>query len=191
LQLPGQVDGIPGPRVHALTTDRTVDVSRISTQEHATAAEVFTHAVMDAIGREPIDRLDLHLQMFDRAIARILEAQILRFARARIAHSADQSRPSFSGQGEHAEEVGFVEVDVQLTVERGSSCLNIGYIEQLPVGSTGKPRAKGLANQRARPVTTGEVGRLADFLVAITAPQLRDDAIGFLVVPEQLCTALD
>src|SRR5579885_1949671 len=116
--------------------------------------------------------------MLDGPIAHNLETQILRVLRPLIAHGADQASPSFAGKREDRQKVGFIQVDVQLTVERGAPSLNVGHIEDLPVGAAGKTCPEGLANQRACPVTTGEIGRLANFLASVGAAKMCYDPIG-------------
>ncbi len=128
--------------------------------------------------------------MLDSAIAHILEAQILRVIRPRIAHGTDQACPSLAGKREDRQKVGFIQVNVQLTVECRAARLNVGHIEDLPVGAAGKPRPECLANQRARPVTTGEIGRLANLLASLGAAKMCHHTIGFLVVRDELRTAL-
>ena len=55
--LPGEVHCVTDAGIHALTTDRTVDVRRIAEQEHTPDAELIGHSMVDAVRRKPIDPL--------------------------------------------------------------------------------------------------------------------------------------
>ena len=65
-ELPGEVHGVADAGVHALAADRAVDVRGVAEQEGAALAEVLRHAVVHAVGREPVHLLDLDLQVRDR-----------------------------------------------------------------------------------------------------------------------------
>src|SRR6516165_9563966 len=60
-QLPGKIYRVADPGVHPLPAGGAVNMSRIAEQEGATLAEMFSHAVMDMIGREPVHRLHMNL----------------------------------------------------------------------------------------------------------------------------------
>src|SRR4030095_329732 len=57
-QLPCQVVGILEAGVHALSTHGAMNMRGISQQEAASVAESFGAAVKDAVGREPVARLE-------------------------------------------------------------------------------------------------------------------------------------
>ena len=50
---------------------------------------------------------------------------------------------------------------MQFAVERRAGRLDIGDVEDLPIGAAGKAGADRLAHGRARAVAAGEIGRLA------------------------------
>ncbi len=96
------------------------------------------------------------------SVADVVEGQRLRAIGAFVAHRPDQPRAAFSGQREDRNEIGLVEIDVQLAVERGSFGVDVGDVEELPVGAAGKAGADGLPHLRACAVAAGEIARLDD-----------------------------
>ena len=63
-----------------------------------------------------------------------------------------------AGQRKDAEEIGFVEIDMQFAIECGPGGVDIGDVEDLPIGPAGKAGADGLAHDRAGAVAAGDVG---------------------------------
>jgi len=73
-----------------------MDVRGVAEQEGAAFPEVLRHAVMDAIGREPVDFLDFDLEAVDDPPADILKLERIGMLGAFASHRADQPRTSFS-----------------------------------------------------------------------------------------------
>ena len=113
----------------------------IAQQESAALAEMLRHAVMHMIGRKPVDLFNLDLEVLDRPVADILEFQRFGMLGAFIAHRPDQARAASPGHGKDGQEVGLVQIDVQFAIDCRAAGLDIGDIEQLPVGAAGKAGA--------------------------------------------------
>ena len=118
----------------------------VAEQERAPLAEMFGDAMMDMVGREPVHFLNFDLEIFDRAILHVFELQRIRAIGPLVSHRADQPRLARAGQREHAEEISLIEIDVQLAVDGGAARLDIGDVEDLPVGAAGKAGAHGFAH---------------------------------------------
>src|SRR5271166_2585648 len=114
----------------------------IAEQKSATLAEVLRPPMMHAIRREPIHLVDLNLEVIDRAATDVLEPERIGVVGALVPHGSDQTRPAFAGQGEDGKEVGFVEVDVQLAVDRGTGRLDVGDVKDLAIGPAAKAGAE-------------------------------------------------
>ena len=161
-QLPGEIDRVADAGVHALAAGRAVDVRGVAEQEGAAVAEMLGHPVMHVIGREPV-----HLarpRTLRCSIARSLTSSNVsvsaRSARSSRTVPIRRARP-VARQREDAEEVGLVEIDVQFAVDRGPGRLDVGDVEELPIGAAGKAGADRLAHDRAGAVAAGDVGGLA------------------------------
>src|SRR5260221_371180 len=87
------------------------------------------------------------------------------------------SASSESSKREHAKEIGLVEIGVQFAIYRGAGGLYIGDVEDLPIGAAGKAGADRLAHDRACPVATGNVLRLAVNLQTVGPAQPSCDAV--------------
>src|SRR4029450_4186306 len=61
LQFPGGIDRVAEASIHTLSAGGAMDVRGVAEQEGAALPEILRHAVVDAIGREPVDLLDLAL----------------------------------------------------------------------------------------------------------------------------------
>ena len=144
----------------------------VTEQKNATFAEMLRYPMMHVVGREPIHLLDLDLEVIDRAAADVLEPERIGMVGPLVPHGSDQTSPAFAGQREDSKEVGFVEVDVQLAVDRRTGRLDIGDVEDLAIGSAGKAGAEALAHQRARAVAPGDVGCLAILFMPIGSARL-------------------
>jgi hypothetical protein len=94
----------------------------------------------------------------------VLEFQCIGPVRALVAHGTDQAGSPLPGQGEDRQDIGLVEIGVQLAIDRRAGRFDIGDIEELAIGASGKVRADRLARGRADAVTAGNVARLAAFL---------------------------
>src|SRR5579863_6362007 len=146
--------------------------------------------MMDVVSREPVDPAHLHLEVIDRPPADVCEFQRVCVVGTLIAHGANQACAALASQRKEPEEIGLIEVDVQLTVERRTCSFDIGDIKHLSVGATDEPRADDLAHARTRAVAPGHKGRLAPLLLAGCAAQPRNDAASSLRVAEQLGASL-
>ncbi|MNQ89776.1 hypothetical protein D3C85_1050930 [compost metagenome] len=102
--------------------------------------------MMHAVGREPVQLFDLDLHVFDGPAADVFESQGFGLLGAVIAHGADQSRTTFSGQREHHEKVRFIKIHVQFAVERRTAGLHVGDVENLLIGAAGKSGVQGFAH---------------------------------------------
>src|SRR5271169_559429 len=102
-----------------------MDMRGVAEQKSATLTEVLRHPMMHVIGREPIHLLDLDLKVIDRAAADILEPERIGVVGALVSYGSDQTRSAFAGQREDGKEVGLVEVDVQLAVDRATGRLDV------------------------------------------------------------------
>ena len=109
---------------------------------------------------------------------------------ALAAHRADQPGAALAGQREDGQEVGLVEIDVQLAVQRRAGRVDVGDVEHLPVGAARKAGADPLAHRRARAVAAGEIGGLAGAL-AVRPAQPGDDPIALVAEAGELGPALD
>ncbi|MND79788.1 hypothetical protein D3C80_715430 [compost metagenome] len=123
--------------------------------------------MMYAIGRKPVQLLDLHLHVLDGPAADVLEAQGLGVFGAFVAYRADQARATTAGQREHGEEVCLVEVHMQFAVECRAAALYVGDVENLLVSPAGKPGIQGFAHNRPGTIASGQVTGLADFLLTV------------------------
>src|SRR3977135_932951 len=94
-----------------------MNMGRVPKEKTTAFPEMLSNAVMNAISREPTDLLHLHLHVLDRAVADILEFQGLGVLCALVAHRADRPSMAFTLQREDREEVGFVQIDMQLAIE--------------------------------------------------------------------------
>src|SRR6516225_889205 len=187
LQFPGEIDRIADAGIHALSAGGAMDVRGVAEQEGAAFPEVPRHAVVDAIGREPVDLLDFDLDIVDDPPADILELERISMLGAFASHRADQPRTSCSGQRKYREEVGLLEIGM----ECWAGGLDIRDIKQVLVGAARISRAHCLAHDRVRAIASGDVGCLACFFPAVGPAQTRDDAAAFITVAEEFGPPLD
>src|SRR5215469_2861896 len=191
LQFPGEIDRIADAGVHTLSAGGAMDVRGVAEQERAALAEVLRHAMVDAIGREPVDLLDFDLEIVDDPPADVLEFERISMPGAFAPYRADQPRTSFSGQRKHREEVGLLEIDMEFAIERRAAGLDIRHVEQVLVGAARISRAHRLAHNRVRAVASSDVGCLACFFLAVGSAQTRDDAAAFITVAQEFGAPLD
>jgi hypothetical protein len=174
------MDGIADAGVHPLAAGGAVDMRGVTEQKSATLAEVLRHPMMHVIGREPVHLVDLNLKVIDRPAADVFELQRISMIGALVSYGSDQTSPAFARQGEDGKEVGFVEIGVQFAIERRTSRLHVGDVEDLAVGSAGKAGAESLPHQRSGAIATGEVGCLAVFLPPIRSEQTGNDTVALI-----------
>src|SRR6516165_9090114 len=134
-----------------------MNVRGVAEQEGAALAEILGHAVVDAIGREPVDLLDFDLEIVDDPPADILELERIGMLGAFASHRADQPRTSFSGERKYREEVGLFEIGMEFAVDRWAAGLDVRDIEQVLVGAAWISRAHRLAHDRMRAVAPSDV----------------------------------
>jgi len=83
-KLPGEVDGIANPGIHALSAGRAVNMRGVAKQQRPPLAEMFGNPVMHMIGRKPVDLFHLHLEVADGATADVRECQLAGIGRALV-----------------------------------------------------------------------------------------------------------
>ena len=164
---------------------------RVAEQERSPFSEMLRHPMMHVIGRKPVDHPDLHLEVVDRPVADVTKRQRIGAVGALVAYRPDQACFSFSGQREDAEEIGLVEIDVQFAIQRRAGGFDVGDVEDLPIGAAGKPGADRPAHDRARAVTTGDVGRRTVMLLTVGSAQASHDTIFLIRETDQLGSPLD
>ena len=94
----------------------------------------------------------------------------------------DQPRATFTGERKDGQEVGFVQVNVQLAINWRTGSLYIGDIEDLTVSAAWKSCAHCLTHHRASAVTASYIVRLASFLFARWSPEPGDNAVALVAV---------
>jgi hypothetical protein len=174
-QFPGKIDGIADPGVHALATNRTMDMRRIAQQKGAALAKMIRDAVVHAIAREPVHLLDFNFQMVDRAVADIGELQRGVVVAVGFPHHADQPHTFLQRERKDRQKIGFIEIDMEFAIDRRPGTIDIGDIESLLVSASRKSRFHGLAHGGMGAVAPGDVERLALLLRTIGALQLGGD----------------
>src|SRR5258708_4052048 len=80
---------------------------------------------------------------------------------------------------------------MQFAVERRAGRINIGDIEDLPIGAARKACTDHLAHDRAGAVAAGDVERLAGFLPSLSPTKAGSHALAFVREPDQFSPALD
>ena len=133
-QLPARLGRIADTGVHALPTDRAVDVRGVPEQKGAAVAKRPGDTVVNVIRREPVDALDRDAHALDDAWTHILPGdQPVRFG-CLLPHRADQSGATGRLEREHGEEIGSVERHMQLAIHDRAACLHIGDVEHMGIG---------------------------------------------------------
>ena len=150
LELPGEIDGVADPRIHALAAGGAVDVRRVADQKGAPLPEMLGDAMVQPIGRKPVHCADFQPQIADRPAAHVFEAK--RLAACPVAlDGAHEANAPFVLERKDAQKIGLVEVDVQFAVDRGARRLDVRDVEGLRIVAAGKADAERLANERPRP----------------------------------------
>jgi hypothetical protein len=147
--------------------------------------------MVDVIGGEPVHRFHVHFEVLDDPAADVVERQGLDVVGALIAHGSNQPHPALAGERENGEEVGLLEVGVELAVDCGTVSLNVGDIEEMAIGATRKASDHSLADARTHAVATGDVGRLAALLPAIGTAKKCDHPVTLITVSDELRPPLD
>jgi hypothetical protein len=80
-----------------------------------------------------------------------------------VAHRADQPRMACAVQRENRQEVGFIEIDVQLAIEGGPRSIYVGDIKHLLIGAAGEAGARAMSRIRRMSSTkSGAEGQLEE-----------------------------
>jgi hypothetical protein len=136
-----------------------MNMRRIAQDEGSALPETVGHPVMHVVDREPVHLLDLELEILRCAVADVFEGQIVdELAMARL-DGSNQADAPFVRQGEDGQEVGIVEVAVEVAVDRGPFAGHVSHVKDLRIGPTGKARAHDLADFRLRAVAAGDKSR--------------------------------
>ncbi|MNL11656.1 hypothetical protein D3C87_1324980 [compost metagenome] len=147
--------------------------------------------MVHAIGREPVQLIDLHLHVLDSPAADVFKTQGFGALGAFIAHRTNQPGTSFAGQRKHREKIRFIEIHVQFAIERRPTALHVGHVENLLISAAGESGVQGFAHDRPGTVATGQVAGLADFQLAIGQAQAGGDAVAGFLETLQLGSAFD
>ena len=98
-------------------------------EEDASLAEVIGDAVVDVVGGEPVDFVDVDAEAIDGACADIIPREAAGFIGEFVADGADEASLAGVVEWKYAEEVGFVEGDMKLIVDHPAGGDDIGDIE--------------------------------------------------------------
>lgn len=90
----------------------------IAQEKGAADTEALRHPMVDGVVREPVELPNLDLHVFDGPPAHILELQGVGVLGLLVAPGPDQPQPPLAGHGEDDQEIGLVEINMQLAVER-------------------------------------------------------------------------
>jgi hypothetical protein len=189
-KLPCQVDGVTNPGIHPLSAHRTVNVGRISEEKCSAAAEVVGNAVMHAVGREPVDAVDLHLHPLAELLAHIAPHQVALVLGIAL-YRAQQPSTVAPLHREDSQQVGLVERDVELVIGDGPLQLDVGNVEHPLVRAARKPDGEDFANPGMSAITPSDVGGLAVFGATVIVLQPCDDAVASILEAKKLRAALD
>ena len=89
---------------------------------------------------------------------------------------AVQARTALSCQRKHGQEIGLVEIDMQLAIHRCACGLDVGDVKEVTVGAARKAGADCLPHGRTRAVAADDISRLAVVLLAVRPTQPRQHA---------------
>ena len=109
-------------------------------RKSAAVAEVLGDAVMDAVGGEPVDPLDVDVDPVEDALGDVVPGEVVvGLFRLFVANRADEADAATVVEREDGEEVGVVERDVELAVGDRARGLDVGDVEEVRVFAAGKP----------------------------------------------------
>ncbi len=111
--------------------------------------------------------------------------------RALVAHRADQSGMAFPFQRENRQEVGLVEIDMQLAVKSRSRAVHIGDIKHLLIGPARKAGADALSDERTGSVTPGEITDFEGFFRSARASDRGGDMVAVIAEPKKFGLPFD
>ncbi len=112
----------------------------------------------DARKLHPIHRPALDVVERDRVIGLLASV-----------HEAHQTQVARTLQREDEEEVGVLDVDVQLVVDERAACVNVGDVEVPLIRAAREFDAELVSDGRRRAVAAGDVRRLEQFLAGFRA----------------------
>ena len=115
--LPRQIDGVTDAGVHALPSDRAVNMRGVAQQECSAASEPIGDAMVHAIGREPVHAVDLDAHPLDYPLADVVPRQLVPVLCGIVLNGADEPYAMVPHR-KHGEEIGSVERDVHFAVDR-------------------------------------------------------------------------
>jgi hypothetical protein len=161
-----------------------MNVPRIADQKRASFSEMLRYTMMNMIGRKPVYFFDTDLEILDNPPAYILEFECGGSIGAVVTHCPDQPGAPLPGERKQDEEISRFEIDVDLTVDCRAGCLDVSDIKEMMVGAPRKPGAHRLAHDRARAVTSGDVGCFATLFATVRPSQPRDNLSTIVAVPE-------
>ena len=111
-----------------------MDVGGVAQEEGAAVPEAVRNPVVHPIGREPVHRAYGEPQVLDGFVAYIVEAQLtgpdLFLFAFLFAHQANQSNPPLLFHREQQHEVGVLQIDMQLPVDRRTRRIHVGHVEE-------------------------------------------------------------
>lgn len=163
----------------------------IAQQKRPALAKMLGNAVMDVIGREPVDLGDVDFQLFDHARADVSESKALALMQAHVTDRADQPSAPGSRQRKDGQEIGFVQIDMQFAIDGRAAPLDIGDIENVVIGAAGKADPESLANGRTGAIATSKIAGLTGFLAAIGFAQPGRDPCSIIAERQQFGLAFD
>src|SRR5664279_4798044 len=100
---------------------------------------------------------------------------------AAIPHGPDQPGVSLGRKGKDCQEIGFVEIDMQLAIDGRTGCVDVGNIEDLPIGPAGESGADNRSDLRSCSVASGKVpGSASKFGLIGSANETRRDVIALI-----------
>jgi hypothetical protein len=168
-----------------------MNVRGIAQQKHAASAKLRNDAMVDVIGRKPIDAADDDAKTLDDAAADVVPSQLVGIVRDLIPHDPDESYVTFTLQRECRHEIRFIKRNVKLVIDDGSARLGVGDIEPVRVRAARESDVHQFAHFRARAVATREIRRFAGFLAAVGHSKTRDDAVAAIIEGNELDRSLD
>src|SRR5205814_7716517 len=116
--LPRQVHGVADTGVHPLSTDRAVDVGGVAEEERAPVPKMKRNAMVHAIGREPVNLLDVELEVLEGFASHVLEVEFVVIALWKIVDGSDQTDSSRLLKRKKQKEVRIFDVGVEAVVHR-------------------------------------------------------------------------
>ncbi len=176
-----EVHRVADAGVHALPADRRVNVRGIAEQKGAAVAEVLGDAMMDAVGGEPVDALDVDVNPVEDALGDVLPGEVVAgLFGLLVAYRADEANAAVVVERKDREEVRVVERDVELAVGDRAGGLNIRDVEEVRVLSPGEADVELLPHDRARSVAARQEVTPAALFRAVGEAELRcDGAVGW------------